>query len=257
MPIPESPRVKYQKDCLSEVICQLRFSPILKIATEMPAEFQDKIRHQYPRYMINAPKPTIDLPQEVIDVLTSVQPMKLSQIHSFVSPCKKLKLSLSHFFIALSTQEYCGWEDFRERLLFAINVLSSIYKPNLFLRIGLRYRNVIGRSTLGLQDFPWVALLQPHIAGELTNTLLCEDIKDIRKEALFDLGSTNAAAMRHGFADVNEERCYFIDVDYYNESEMEYDNVITTLDDLNKFAGRLFRSCITKQLHDAMDPKPI
>ncbi|MCH7755956.1 TIGR04255 family protein, partial [candidate division KSB1 bacterium] len=50
MPFPEVKRVIYKKNPLDRVICQLRFSPILKIDAEIPAEFQDMIRADFPNY---------------------------------------------------------------------------------------------------------------------------------------------------------------------------------------------------------------
>ena len=50
MPFPESPKVTYDKAPLEEVICQLRFNPILRIDTELPSTFQDAIRAEYPLF---------------------------------------------------------------------------------------------------------------------------------------------------------------------------------------------------------------
>src|SRR6266852_706318 len=47
-PFPEFTRVIYQRNPLVEVVCQLRFSPILRIDTDPPAEFQDRIRSAFP-----------------------------------------------------------------------------------------------------------------------------------------------------------------------------------------------------------------
>ncbi|HQU44113.1 MAG TPA: TIGR04255 family protein, partial [Pirellulales bacterium] len=50
MPLPEFPRVIYGKNPLEVVICQLRFPPILRIGAELPAEFQERIRKDYPEF---------------------------------------------------------------------------------------------------------------------------------------------------------------------------------------------------------------
>lgn len=46
----DSERVHYAKAQLAEVVCQLRFPSILRIAAEEPADFQERIRATYPRY---------------------------------------------------------------------------------------------------------------------------------------------------------------------------------------------------------------
>ena len=49
----ECERVNYAKAQLAEVICQLRFPTILRIGASEPAEFQERIREDYPRYSRN------------------------------------------------------------------------------------------------------------------------------------------------------------------------------------------------------------
>ena len=44
------PRTQYRKAPAHEVICQLRFPTILSINTVEPADFQEAIREDFPRY---------------------------------------------------------------------------------------------------------------------------------------------------------------------------------------------------------------
>ena len=46
----EYARYQYVRSPLVEVICQLRFPAILTINTKEPAEFQEAVRHDFPRY---------------------------------------------------------------------------------------------------------------------------------------------------------------------------------------------------------------
>ena len=46
----EYDRCQYARSPLVEVICQLRFPAILTINTKEPAEFQEAVRHGFPRY---------------------------------------------------------------------------------------------------------------------------------------------------------------------------------------------------------------
>ena len=50
MVFPNFERVVYKKNPLEEVICQLRFPPILRIDSGNAADFQDVIRQDYPLY---------------------------------------------------------------------------------------------------------------------------------------------------------------------------------------------------------------
>ena len=46
----ERDRYQYRKNQLLEVICQLRFPTILSISAREPADFQDAIRDEFPKY---------------------------------------------------------------------------------------------------------------------------------------------------------------------------------------------------------------
>ena len=54
-------RCLYSKSPLAEVICQLRFPQILIIGTQVPAEFQETIRDEFPQYIRRqeAPAPKV------------------------------------------------------------------------------------------------------------------------------------------------------------------------------------------------------
>ena len=54
-------RCRYGKNQLTDVICQLRFPEILSINTNPPAQFQEAIRQEYPRYQLrqDIPAPKI------------------------------------------------------------------------------------------------------------------------------------------------------------------------------------------------------
>ena len=47
----DHPRVHYDKPQLAEVICQLRFPTILSIGSTDPAQFQEAVRADFPRYL--------------------------------------------------------------------------------------------------------------------------------------------------------------------------------------------------------------
>ena len=47
MPFPDAKRIIFRKNPLTEVVCQLRFPPILKIDAEVPANFQEAIRTEF------------------------------------------------------------------------------------------------------------------------------------------------------------------------------------------------------------------
>ena len=49
---PEKQEIKLKTAPLDEVICQVKFSPILSIAKELPTDFQEAIRNRFPGFEI-------------------------------------------------------------------------------------------------------------------------------------------------------------------------------------------------------------
>lgn len=263
MPFPESPRVIYGKNPLAEVICQLKFPPILRIDSEPPASFQEHIRADYPRYAdrseaaLGVPP---NVPAELIRVIQSVAPRRISGSHEFGSGDSTWTVSLARDFIALKTTDYRRWEGFRTRMERLLAALTNEYQPSFFTRVGLRYIDVIRRSDLGLGELPWSELLNPHIAGEFASSDIVNEIEQAARQTLLRIDEHGGLVMiRHGLAtaEVDDEPCFLIDADLFVEAERETINAINILDRFNQTAGRLFRWCIDKRLHAALEPEAV
>lgn len=262
MKFPESSRVRYTRNPLVEVICQLRFPKILRIEKEAPVDFQEAVRLEYP--VFNTPQ-SIDL-----SLLSSPQPnsppvvLGQSFAYEFADKRGEWKLTLGSDFIALSTPKYESWEEFRKRLLSAVEVLNKYYNPSHFTRIGLRYQNFIMRSELGLENRPWRELLNPPVLGvfvtenlsekELPETFLyfaCRlDYADAIVRVRCGLGLKNAP-------NTTNEVGYFIDADFNTDNITEINDATTYLDQFNREAGNFFQWCITPTLHHSLQPKSI
>ena len=103
-------RVIYAKRQLVEVICQLRFPEILKIDVSEPADFQERIRRDYPQYE----KKIEQLPPQMVN--GKPVPQGTVNNYQFISAEGQWRVSLTKGFIALSTYGYTRWEDFAQRL---------------------------------------------------------------------------------------------------------------------------------------------
>ena len=109
------------------MICQLRFPTILSISAKEPAEFQEAIRAEFPRYARNLEK----LPPKVIG-----QPgaMKLEEQptvvnYQFLTAAGDWKVNLTNTFLALATPVYTTWEDFARKLDEVLAQFVAIYHP--------------------------------------------------------------------------------------------------------------------------------
>lgn len=259
MKFPYSPRIRYSRSPLVEVICQIRFPPILKIETGVPVDFQEAVRTNYPVLNISR---SLELP--LFSELQYESPSGIlgqSMSYEFVNKEGDWKLVLASNFIALSTFNYIQWEQFKERLLTAIDILVKYYSPSYFTRIGLRYQDVIIRSEIGLDNCPWQDLLKIPILGIFAaNDLPSEDFIETLSIFACRLDYADATVrVRHGLARKNqsEELGYLIDADFYTDRNTEIKDAIETLEFFKREAGCFFRWCITETLHQALEPQPI
>ena len=146
-------RVRYAKPQIMEVICQLRFPTILSIGAREPAEFQEQIRSQFPRYSRSEEKP-----MKMVNGRMEPQPPVTN--YQFLSADGRWKVNLTNSFLALATPAYTCWEDFANKLDSVLVHLIEIYKPAYFERIGLRYLNFFSRKELDLEGTPFSQLFQ-------------------------------------------------------------------------------------------------
>lgn len=262
MPFPEVQRVIYKKSPLDQVICQMRFPSILKIDTEIPAEFQDRIRKEFPNFSETS-ELKLEIPQTMrgqgpLDLLRSAQQTLGNKNYEFISEDNLWKVNLTRTFVALTSNKYERWEEFKNRLFGPLNALVEIYAPTYFSRIGLRYIDVIKRSRLGLTDTSWNELLQPYILGILGSPEAEEYVQNFEnryeirladQESLVTLNTRFVTHIDDG------EICYMIDSDFYNTGKIAIKNAIEKLDYFNKRASRLLQWCITDRLHQAMEPQ--
>ena len=262
MAFPEAPRVVYDLNPLDEVVCQLRFPPILKVETELPSSFQERIRGSFPYYE-SKPKLKLPpgLPADLAASLARELPIGQGQAtHEFTSADRFWTLSLTREFIALTCRRYERWERFRDRLRHPLEALLELYDPPFYTRIGLRYRDVIRRSQLELGDTSWGELLQPWIADVLGSPGVAGSVMHAAGEFLIRLSAPQSfARASHGLVlhPETQETCFLIDADFFDDRQTELFDAISRLDYFNRQAGLFFRWCIQDRLHEAMRPKPI
>ncbi len=258
MLFPQSDRVIYAKNPLKAVICQLRFPPILRITTELPMSFQDRLKQEYPFFQ---EKPVISLPlqgvvEQTREVIESSIPGKPAPGYDFISADQHWTVSLTRDFLALGTNDYRNWQDFATRLDKVKTIFEDIYPPPFYSRIGLRYQDVIRRDELGLKNVSWSELIQIHLAGELASSALGDHVEEIFQQIVFSLPKYEALVrVQHGLViaqDGTSERCYLIDNDFFTGQQTELKNAREILTYFNHENGNFFRSAITERLKLAL-----
>lgn len=251
MTFPDSPRVIYKTNPLREVVCQIRFPSILRVTAEPPAAFQERVRKGYPLFARKTELPP-GLPPEIAAQLPAVVS---APNYEFKSADDGWRVNLTQDFLALTTTSYDRWETFRDRFKVVFDALSMVYEPPFFSRVGLRYVDVISKSMISPPPKDWAALLAPPILGELAPSALSSDIKHVAKEVVVGLSDgPGNLRMRHGLAKIDNEERYAIDCDFFLDDRCSVPDCFQHLDRYNRLAGRLFRWCITDELHRALGP---
>ena len=247
----------YEKNQLIETICQLRFPTILSIDTKEPADFQDTIRSEFPRYACQMdPVKGPDGKQQQV------------RNHSFITEDGMYKLSLTKDFIALSTMRYPGWEGFARMLDEPLGQFIRVYQPAFFERIGLRFLNGISRQALGLSERRWNDLLQPQYLSILDDDEVNEpdvakcsvDIErrlDAKCGVKMHAGPGSIRRTIRGQTVQEQETRFILDLDVYATGKTQLGAAAETLEQLHIHADRIFSDAITDVLHDAMEPVEI
>jgi uncharacterized protein (TIGR04255 family) len=265
-PLPDFPRVVYNRNPIIGVICQLRFPPILRIAAEAPVAFQEQIRSEYPLLEEKFPEPQIELPAGIPSAVqemfrSSIQRRKLLG-YDFIAPDEKWRVTLTQDYLALTSTKYERWEEFWGHLRGPLDSLVKVYAPSFFTRVGLRYQDLIQRSTLGLAaGTRWSELLNPQIAGLLANTPLTDSIESTISQVELKLPVCNTRVrLVYGIAEAAaepKEECFLIDSDFHTEERTGIGEHEGILRYFNRQSGRLFRWCIQDRLHSAMEPQAV
>jgi len=254
---PAVTRVLYRKPPLLQVICQIRFPPILRIEGQPPAEFQDRIRHVFP--LLERPVNPL-LPQLPAQIVQALGPQLGMSGWHFLTENRSATIMLSQESMSFVTGSYVRWEEFKATFSPSLHALLEIYKPPYFAQMGLRYQDMIQREKIGLSGVSWAKLLGISLVGELAHEGLEKNLEDARRMLRVRLPTPgNFMILQHGLAKTigSNEVGYLIDLDFSAIRHIEVTHAESVLDDLHRDVGRAFRWCISDQLHNALDPVPL
>jgi len=251
---PAAERVMYERSPLMSVICQVRYPSILRIDSDVPADFQDRVRDIFPLFERSSDALAQQIPAEVLRMLGNTGgPAN----YTFKTADGSSLITLSSDSMSVSTTAYDCWEEFAALFGPALVAFADIYKPAFYSRVGLRYLNLIRRSPLGLGDVPWRELIAPPILGELNSPFWEENAVDARRVIrCVSPDGENAFLLQHGFATEGDdpEQGYLIDFDFYTDNHAGAPDADAILGRFHERTGSAFHWCISEALHQAMGP---
>lgn len=252
-------RCIYGKNQLAEVICQLRFPEILTIGANLPVDFQESIRDEFPRYSSRQENPAPRLSGTPGNMTLQKQDPVTN--YQFASSDGVWRINLTSHFISLTCAKYTCWEDFAKKLDRPLAAFIQIYHPAYFERIGLRYLNFFSRKELELEGTAFRELISPCYLGPMMeedcmegNIARCtvDTEMAIRGGCRLKLHAGPGMVKRNGQAD--EELKFVLDQDLYMPGQLAINLSAGALQTLHSQAYSIFRGAITDTLHEAMEP---
>jgi uncharacterized protein (TIGR04255 family) len=240
----------YTRNFLTNVIGRIDYQPILLLLRQEPAEFQEKIRHDFPRFskefLIE-----LKLASEVHEDQQSKKPIAWK----FKDKMATQEVTLTADFIAFETNKYTRFPDFSEKLSSIYRLFCETYRPELIKRIGLRYINQIyipdgnplewddlinSNLTSSLKAFPdW----KQNILRSMHQLHLSKDDFKIT----FQFGIFNSE-----YPNTITKKEFILDYDCISEQETEPDRVIQYFEQFNKEIENLFEDSIGDGLRNLM-----
>jgi len=178
MPVsfPEVPDIRLGRSPLREVVCQVRFPTLLRIATETPVSFQERIKARFPLL-----KKEQNLKLEVRGPESEdIEVAPPTTVYRFFDREQICQATLAPDFFALSTKGYVDWLQFAEDLRTVHEVVNAEYDVPYATRIGLRYINRIDSSFTESGEFEDV---YPLLRSELTAMLTTGEISSPESSA--------------------------------------------------------------------------
>ncbi len=249
------PRVVLDDPPLTEVICQFRFPPVLRLQSDQQllASIQDRLRGDYPSLDAQAVL-SLRIPGGPADApLAAVG----GPAWRFVDDTGNWLVSLAADFVALSTTSYSHWDDFTRRLRPVIQTVVELVGITSRRRLGLRYTNQIpipqDAASWGQVIAPelvgWVAHLDPGVAVDSA-------VQEVRLRT-----DVCAVGFRHGPLPMTNDqsvRQYLLDTDCYLDEPtgVDIDDLIGSAGAFNDVANRFFFGALTADGLQKFKPRP-
>ena len=246
--IPELPAVapfQLRNHQLAQVICQVQFSPVLRLGEqEYAAAFQDRVRGRYPGFAREFGMQLLITPDGV-----SQQPQQ-QPIYRFTGAEDEVMLVLGTNFVAIEARRYTRIEELEERITEGVSLVGELYEPPQINRVGLRFINEF-RFAAGDLPEALVGAFNPSLLGLAAAPELRGSIAESHAATRFssDIGSL---LVQHGLKpegttvmpvpgtkppSTAADPFYLLDVDAFTDQSFRFD-VDVVRDRIREFNDR-------------------
>lgn len=244
--------IPLSKPPLKEVICQVRFPPILGIARGEPVDFQEAIRERFPELE----------EEQTVQVRVIGSPGGQAadadvgtRVFRFGTADGGSQVTLSVDAFALATSKYTVWEDFAQDLDLAFRAAMSAYRLPYAKRVGLRYVNQFDSEHLGFKTFKELTeLFRPDLV-----TLMATDAWDYPDELVSQIllsdGDGRLVLRVATRNPTGQPPIIVLDFDYYEEgSSIPLDDLSQRCTKYHDVIYRAFRWAIKPEMLEKFSP---
>jgi uncharacterized protein (TIGR04255 family) len=163
--------------------------------------------------------------------------------------------------LTVETTRYGTWaKHFQPWVNAAVHALGQVAKPDLVLRIGMRYINAVFGGALGRGPFENLADLQavgvPALLGFGADETFPATVEGIQGQQVLRAGDLITHLQHATVVAENGEVGLLLDLDTYVERAVAFsvDDVLTVADHLHVTGLATFQHCITPDAWQAMGP---
>lgn len=248
--IPVAPRFRLDRPQLAQVICQVRFSPVLRIRQdEAVIPFQEAVRGEYPRYARQEGMSMLITPGGV-----QQQPAP-APLHRFEDSAAGMTAILAPDFVALETTVFVDVDDFVGRVVRLAAAVAEHYQPAEIARIGLRFINELRLPNDGTKAEMRRAvspvllgaagadeLDTPLVASQQVIELTGDDHRMLVRHGLNPLGGTTVDVLSTQPSQLDQRPFYLLDLDAFSEHDVSYsvDGIEARLREFNDMIRSFF-----------------
>jgi uncharacterized protein (TIGR04255 family) len=225
------PPFRLRNHQLAQVICQVRFSPVLRLGEqEHVAAFQDRVRARYPQYLREVGLHLLVTPEGV-----SQQPQQ-QPIYRFGEVDGDVMLVLGTDFVAIEARSYTDIDDLEERITEGVRLVGELYAPPQINRVGLRFINEFRFASRDLPDalteafnplllgFAGVQELRTAVKESHAATRFAADGNDLLvQHGLRPEGTTVLPIPGTAISSSAGDPFYLLDVDAYTDQAFRFD----------------------------------
>jgi uncharacterized protein (TIGR04255 family) len=250
--LPTQPHQRFERNPLAAVIAQLRFDPILKIATGVP-DFQDKVRSRFPLYE--------ERDVQVVEVaLPGMDGVRTRQVreHRFRARNEPTTVVLGDQSVALEYLAHQHRDVLFPDVALVTGALKSSFPDVSPTRFGLRYVNVVDRDRVEIDTgmaTAWADLLN---ASFLQMPAGLADLESTR--FVVEIASempVGAMTLRYGLLPSPDGRVVFrLDVDRYREETFDVADVENTVQAFAEDVFQVFMAAAGERLLSWMRGQP-